>query len=157
MHAQFFTNYIETFLLGVLLFLVLLGLIALSKKKRQREKYDPPFIFGSIRGMYVCYQCDTIFNSPRCPGCDEEAVVPLVQLTGSIIEDERVAAVVSKLQGRNTWKLLIAQTDLGRQANVRAPASRLESSDVEPLVGSDFATDQTANIPVNGSGQSSHN
>jgi hypothetical protein len=55
--------------------------------------------------MYVCYQCDTVFNTVRCPKCDEEAVIPLVHLTGSIVEDKRIAPVIGKLQEHSAWKL----------------------------------------------------
>ena len=104
MLKEFFTDHgVELFPI-VVLFLVLLA-IRSSKKKVRKERPDPPLIYGPIRGMYVCYQCDTVFNTPRCPECLEEAVIPLIHLTGSLTEDERVAAVIGKLQGHTTSKL----------------------------------------------------
>ena len=120
-----FTNYGSAIFLGAFLCIVLTIAISLRKESR-REKPDPPFIFGPIRGMYVCYQFDTIFNTPRCPECLEEAVIPLIRLTGSLIEDERVGAVIGKLQGRSTWKLPIFQTFQDGQAVT--PASWPEAS-----------------------------
>src|SRR5208337_3057154 len=101
---DFFTNHGSVIFLSILLLVVLSGLIS-SRKKSRKERPDLPFIFAPIRGMYVCYQCDTIFNTVRCPKCNEGAVIPLVHLTGSVIEDERVAAVLGRLQRRSTWKL----------------------------------------------------
>src|SRR5271157_5852608 len=93
---NFLTNHgLVTF--PVLLFLLVLSGIIASRKKPRKERPDPPFIFGPIRGMYVCYQCDTIFNTPRCPECLAEAALPLIHLTGSITEDERVAALIRKM------------------------------------------------------------
>jgi hypothetical protein len=76
--------------------------------------------------MYICYQCDTIFNTVRCPQCGEQAVIPLIQLTGNIIENEGVAAVIGKLQGRSTRKLSTFQPFPERQAI--SAASRPEAS-----------------------------
>ncbi len=128
MQNEFFTNHIQAFFLGTLLLTVLAAIIY-PRKKNKKEKPDPPVIFGSIRGMYVCYQCDTIFNTLKCPVCNEEAVVPLIQLTGSIIEDGRVAAVVGKLQRCSTRKLppLLAFQD--EHAVLPAPASKPANGD----------------------------
>ncbi len=108
---------------GLLFLLILWGLIS-SRKKARKERPDPPVVFAPIRGMFVCYQCDTIFNTPRCPECNEEAVVPLIQLTGNIIGDERVAAVIGKLQRRSDWKLPIFQPLEDGLAIVPKAASR---------------------------------
>ncbi len=121
---DFFTNHGSVIFLSVLFFLVLSGLIS-SRKKSRQERPDPPFIFAPIRGMYICYQCDTIFNTVRCAECNEEAIIPLIHLTGSIIEDKRAAAVIGKLQGRSTWKLPTFQTLQDGQAV--ASASRPEA------------------------------
>ncbi len=101
---EFITNHGPVIFLGLLLLLVLSGII-FSGKKSRTEKPDPPSIFAPIRGMYVCYQCDTIFNTAQCPLCNEDAAIPLIHLTGSILENDRLAAVMEKLQGRSTWKL----------------------------------------------------
>jgi hypothetical protein len=122
---DFFTNHGYVIFFSILFFLVLSGIIS-SRKKYRRERPDPPSIFAPIRGMYVCYQCDTIFNTARCPECDEEAVIPLIHLTGSIIEDKRVAAVIGKLEGRGAWKLPVFQTLPDGQAV--ASASRPKAS-----------------------------
>ena len=107
---------------GILLLLVLSGIIS-SRKKSRKEKPDPPAIFGPIRSMYVCYQCDTVFNTPYCPECNEEAVVPLIHLTGIVNDDERVAAVIDKLQNHRTWKLPAFQMLQGEQPVKPEPAS----------------------------------
>lgn len=122
---DFFTNHGPVMFISILVFLVLFGLVS-SRKKSRQERPDPPFIFAPIRGMYICYQCDTIFNTVRCPECNEEAIIPLIHLTGSITEDKRVAAVVAKLQRRSTWKLPTLQTFQDGQAV--ASASRPEAS-----------------------------
>ncbi len=106
---ELFTNHGSAVFLSVLLLLTLASLISSSKKSR-KERPDPPIIFAPIRGMYVCYQCDTIFNTPQCPECNEEAVIPLIHLTGSILENETASAVIGKLQGHHTWKLPTFQT-----------------------------------------------
>jgi len=108
---------------GLLFLLVLSGVIS-SRKKSRKEKPDPPSIFGPIRDMFVCYQCDTIFNTTRCPGCNEEAVIPLIHLTGIVLDDERVAAVIDKLQNHRTWKLPAFQVLQGEQPVMPEPASR---------------------------------
>lgn len=107
---EFFTNHGEVVFVGILLSLVMLLIISTSRRKSRKERPDPPSIYAPIRGMYVCYQCDTIFNTPRCPECNEEAVVPLIHLTGSLIKNERITTVIEKMQGRTTWKLPIFQT-----------------------------------------------
>jgi predicted transcriptional regulator len=125
MLTDLFANHGSVIFLSILLLLVLSGLIS-SRKKARKERPDPPFIFAHIREMYICYQCDTIFNTARCPECNEEGIIPLIHLTGSIIEDERVAAVIGKMQGRSTWKLPIFHTFQNGQAV--ASASRPEVS-----------------------------
>jgi hypothetical protein len=118
---EFISNHGWVIFISAIFLLVLSRFISLSNKYRE-GKPDPPMIFGPIRGMYVCYQCDTIFNTLRCPGCNEEAVIPLIHLTGSIIENERVAAVVGKLQGSSAWKMPTFPTFQDGQAV--KPASR---------------------------------
>ena len=106
-----FTNYDSAIFIGaVLVFVFFLALFS-GKKGRRKEKGDPPAIFGPIRGMFVCYQCDTIFNTTLCPVCHEEASIPLILLTGSIVEDERVAAVTNRLKARANWKLTPLQIE----------------------------------------------
>jgi|GEM_PF-6575552 hypothetical protein len=122
---ELFKDHALVIFISVMFLLVLARLISLSKKSRE-EKPDLPFLFGPIRGMYVCYQCDTIFNMLRCPVCDEEAILPLIHLTGSILENERVAAVIGKMQGRSTWKAPTLQTFQDGQAVT--PASRPRAS-----------------------------
>jgi len=124
MLSEFFTNHVSAIFLGILICLVLSRLIA-SFRKTRKEKPDPPFIFGPIRGMYVCYQCDTVFNTPQCPVCDEQAVIPLIHLTGSVIEDQRVAAVLRRLQEPTILKL---STFKNQQAAATASESRPESA-----------------------------
>ncbi len=110
-----FTNHGSVIFFSILLLVVLSGLIS-SRKKSRKERPDLPLIFAPIRGMYVCYQCDTIFNTARCPKCGEEAVIPLIHLTGSVMEDERVASVLGRLQRRSTWKLPTFQSFQDGQA-----------------------------------------
>ncbi|MDA8306521.1 MAG: hypothetical protein M0Z81_06820 [Deltaproteobacteria bacterium] len=100
-----FTHYASVIFVGAVLAFALSRVLSYGKNSRRKEKSDPPAIFGPIRGMYVCYQCDTIFNTVECPVCHEEALIPLVHLTGSITEDERVAAVTNRLSSRGDWKL----------------------------------------------------
>jgi hypothetical protein len=121
---ELYTNYGSGIFLGTLFCIVLLIAVSVRKKPR-KERPDPPSIFGPIRGMYVCYQCDTIFNTVRCPGCNEDAVIPLVHLTGSILEDNRVASVISKLKERSAWEMPSFQD---KQTATLEPASMLVSS-----------------------------
>jgi hypothetical protein len=122
---DFYTNHGSAIFIGLFLSLFLSLIISSSRKKTRKERPDPPTISGPIRGMYVCYQCDTIFNTDQCPMCGEEAVVPLIHLTGSIMEDERVAVVISKLQKGITWKL---PTFHDGQPIAEASASRPKST-----------------------------
>lgn len=122
----FFTNYGSAIFVGILLCVTLSHVISSSRKSR-KEKPDPEPVFASIHGMYVCYQCDTIFNTPQCPKCNEDAVIPLVHLTGSVIEDERVTAILDKLQQHNSWKIPAFQE--GQAVTLlHAPSSKPESS-----------------------------
>ena len=105
---DFFANYGSMVFLGALILLVMSRIISSSRKSR-KERSDPPFMFGPIRGMYVCYQCDTIFNTPKCPVCNEDATIPLIHLTGSVMQFERVSALISKLQENNSWKIPVSQ------------------------------------------------
>jgi hypothetical protein len=122
MMSELITNHVSAIFLGILITLVLTRIIASAKKSR-KEKLDPPFIFGPIRGMYVCYQCDTIFNSVRCPACNEEAIIPLIYLTGSISQDERVANVIRRLREPVVLKLSTFQKG---QPIIAEPESRPE-------------------------------
>jgi hypothetical protein len=122
---EFFTDHGFVIFLSVTFLLVLSSFISFNKRYRG-EKPDPPMIFGPIRGMYVCYQCDTIFNTCRCPKCNEEAIIPLIHLTGSVLENEKVAAVIGKLQGSSAWKVPTFQTFQEGQAVT--PASRRKGS-----------------------------
>jgi hypothetical protein len=102
---ELFANHGSSIFIGILLCLVILLVLSASRKKSRQERPDSPPIFGPIRGMYVCYACDTIFNTARCPTCAEEAVIPLVQLTGTIAEDDRIAVVISKLREPGPYRL----------------------------------------------------
>lgn len=113
-------HYASVILIVAALALVLSRILAASRRARRRERPDPEAIFGPIRGMYVCYQCDTVFNTAYCPGCHEEAVVPLINLTGSILESENVVAIVSRIKARTNWKLAAVPSEQAIQA---APAS----------------------------------
>ena len=104
MLRELFTNHGQVTFIVILLWVVLMGVI-FSRKKPRKERPDPPSLFGPIRGMYVCYQCDTIFNTPQCPVCEEVARIPLHHLTGSVIENERLATVIDRLQVSSTWEL----------------------------------------------------
>ncbi|MGC9197009.1 MAG: hypothetical protein ACP5IL_16380 [Syntrophobacteraceae bacterium] len=97
MLSQFFSQYSSAILIVAVLAFALARSVSGVKRSRRREKPDPAPVFGPIRGMYVCYQCDLIFNTAQCPGCQEEAKVPLIHLTGSILEDERVSAVTNRI------------------------------------------------------------
>lgn len=121
---EFFTNHGEVVFVGILLSLVMLLIISTSRRKSRKERPDPPSIYAPIRGMYVCYQCDTIFNTTQCPKCAEDAVIPLVHLTGCITENDGIAAVINKIQGRGTWKFPVLHD---RLPFTLAPASRPES------------------------------
>jgi len=125
-----FTNHGSAIFLGTLLCIVLVGVISRRQKPRE-ERPDPPEIFAPIRGMYVCYECDTVFNTIRCPKCNEDAVIPLVHLTGSIEEDKRIASVVAKLQEHSTWNLPVFQD---KQVVALAPPCRPEPSNGVPKV-----------------------
>lgn len=151
MQAEISMNPVQMIFLGVLFFLVLSSLICSQKKRGRRERPDPVIIYGPIRAMYVCYQCDTIFNSSRCPRCNEEAVVPLIQLTGSIMEDERIAAVVGRLQGPGTRKSLNPETLREEQRVRRMAAPGLELSSGEQPAGWDCTIAQRVGVPLNGS------
>lgn len=114
------TNYASELFIVTALGLILWRIVAANRRAQRKEKPDPPAIYGPIRGMYVCHQCDTIFNTTYCPGCHEEAVVPLINLTGSILEDENVAAIVSRLKARANWKPASVPSEQAVQA---APAA----------------------------------
>ena len=120
---ELFRNHGQAAFIVILLGVVLLGVI-LSKRKFRKEKPDRPPIFGPIRAMYVCYNCDTIFNTVRCPMCREEATIPLIQLTGSVIQNERLTAMLDRLQMRGTFKL---PTSRGGEKHAPTPASRPEA------------------------------
>ncbi len=122
MLSELFTNHSQAAFIVILLWVVLLGVI-FSRSKSRKERPDPPSIFGPIRGMYVCYQCDTIFNTAQCPTCFEEAMIPLIQLTGSVIQNERLAAMIDRLQVRSTWEL---PTFHDGETDTPTPASRPE-------------------------------
>jgi hypothetical protein len=47
------------------------------------DREDPEMICAPIHGLFVCHQCDTVFNTRICPNCREDAMIPLVNLTGS--------------------------------------------------------------------------
>jgi len=123
MLSELFTNHSQAAFVIILLWVVLLGVI-FSRRKSRKERPDPPCIFGPIRGMYVCYQCDTIFNTPQCPTCNEEAAIPLIHLTGSIIQNERLTAMIDRLQVRSTWILQISQDG---ETDTPTPALRPEA------------------------------
>jgi uncharacterized alpha/beta hydrolase family protein len=121
MLSEFVTNHGEAAFVVILLWVVLLGVI-FSRRKSRKERLDPPSIFAPIRGLFVCYQCDTIFNTPQCPVCEEEAAIPLIHLTGSVIQNERLSTLIDRLQERGTLKLPVFQyTDADAPA---AAASR---------------------------------
>jgi hypothetical protein len=121
---EVYTNHGSAIFLGTLLCFVLFCILSSGRKSR-KEKPDPPSLFAPIHGMYVCYQCDTIFNTAQCPICGEEAAIPLVHLTGSITEHESLAVVIGKLQEHSTWKL---PTFPARQAIILAPPPGPKSS-----------------------------
>jgi hypothetical protein len=102
--SELYIDHGSAIFIGTLLCTVLAG-VMFSRKKPRLERPEPPAIFGPIRGMYVCYQCDTIFNTTRCPRCKEDAAIPLVQLTGSIEEDKKLSSVIGKLKDPGAWKL----------------------------------------------------
>jgi hypothetical protein len=97
MLSRFFSQYASAIFIVAVLAFALARSVSGVKRSGRKEKPDPPPVFGPIRGMYVCYQCDLIFNTARCPGCQEEALIPLIHLTGSIQEDERVSAVTKRI------------------------------------------------------------
>ena len=121
---ELFTNHGWEIFSGTFFCLVLIFILP-SGRKSLKERPGPPSFFAPIHGMYVCYQCDTIFNTARCPTCGEEAAIPLVHLTGSITEHESLAVVIGKLQEHSTWKL---PTFPARQAIILAPPPGPKSS-----------------------------
>ncbi len=125
MLSELFTNHGESVFIVALVWVVLLGVI-FSRRKSRKERPDPPSIFGPIRGMYVCYQCDTIFNTAQCPRCHAEAMIPLIQLTGSVIQNERLSAMIDRLQVRSTWKMPAFE---GSETDTPTPAPRPEAVD----------------------------
>ncbi len=120
-----FTHYASEIFIGAVLAFALTRAISSGGKSRRKEKPDLPAVFGPIRGMYVCYQCDTVFNTAQCPGCREEALIPLIHLTGSIEEDGRVVAVAKRLSARVNSKRAPLQNE---QVVQPSPASLPESS-----------------------------
>jgi len=124
MLSELIANHGESVFVVVLLWVVLLG-VMFSRRKSRKEAPDPPAIFGPIRGMYVCYQCDTIFNTTQCPVCREEAVIPLIHLTGTISQNEKLSVMMGRLQERSTLKL---PTFEDIEAVKPAPSSRAESA-----------------------------
>ncbi|MDR3569997.1 MAG: hypothetical protein P4L43_18395 [Syntrophobacteraceae bacterium] len=124
-----FTHYALEIFMGAVFVFALSRIVSSGRNYRRREKPDPPAIFGPIRGMYVCYQCDTIFNTTQCPGCYEEASIPLIYLTGSIMEDERVRAVARRLNTRANRKPAPLQNE--QTVVPPAPASVAQSANGE--------------------------
>jgi hypothetical protein len=100
---ELYAHHGSAIFLGTLICVVLLSAILSLRKKPRKDRPEPPAIFGPIRGMYVCYQCDTVFNTPQCPTCREEATIPLIHLTGSIVQNDRFTAMIDRLQVRSTW------------------------------------------------------
>jgi len=123
MLTELFMNHSQAAFIAILLGVVLVGVI-FSRRRPRKERPDPPSIFGPIRGMFVCYQCDTVFNTALCPRCHEEAMIPLIQLTGSVIQNERLTAMLDRLQMRGTFKL---PTSRGGEKHAPTPASRPEA------------------------------
>jgi hypothetical protein len=121
---ELYAHHGSVIFLGTLVCIVILG-ATFARTKPRKEKPDPPAIFGPIRGMYVCYQCDTVFNTIRCPNCDEDAVIPLVHLTGSIVQNDRIMAMTDRLQVRSTRKLPTRQND---ETDRPAPTYRPEAT-----------------------------
>ena len=124
MLSELLTNHGEAAFIVVLLGVAFLGVL-LSRRKSRSEKPDPPSIFGPIRGMYVCYQCDTVFNTAQCPVCHEEATIPLIHLTGSVILNERLTAMMGRIKERSAWN---SQTIGESEAATPVPASRPATS-----------------------------
>ncbi|MGC8491064.1 MAG: hypothetical protein ACP5SH_04930, partial [Syntrophobacteraceae bacterium] len=123
MLSELFTNHGSAVFMVAFTAFVLSCVMASGRKFRRKEKLDPPPIFGPIRGMYVCYQCDTIFNTALCPNCNEEASIPLIHLTGSIQEDERVAAITNRIKTRGDWKLSLPRGEQAVPASLPNPAN----------------------------------
>ena len=121
---ELYAHHGSAIFLGTLICVVLLGAISLRKKPR-KQRPEPPAIFGPIRGMYVCYQCDTVFNTPQCPTCHEEATIPLIHLTGSIAQNDRFTAMIDKFQEHNVCKLPAFED---KRVGVLEPARRPKSS-----------------------------
>ena len=86
---------------GMLLGGISLAIKQNTKYKRYKRRKDLNFeyvsmnqpsdgaerpVFAPIRKMYICYQCDTVFNTDICPNCQEKAVIPLSRLTGIVTE-----------------------------------------------------------------------
>ena len=127
-----FTHYASKIFIGAVLTFALSRFVACGKKKRRKEKPDPAAIFGPIRGMFVCYQCDTVFNTSQCPGCHEEGSIPLIHLTGSILEDERVAAVANRMNGRPGRKAASFNNELMVQPG-QAPVPEAPNGDASEV------------------------
>ena len=125
MLSELFTNHGESAFIVALIGVVLLGVI-FSRRKSRKERPDPPSIFGPIRGMFVCYQCDTIFNTDQCPRCHTEAMIPLIKLTGSVIQNERLNAMIDRLQVRSTWEMPAFEDS---ETDAPTPAPRPEAVD----------------------------
>jgi hypothetical protein len=124
MLGELITNHGESVFIVLLFWVVLTGVI-FSRKKPRKERPDPPSIFGPIHGMYVCYQCDTIFNTARCPVCCEDAAIPLISLTGSVTQSEKLTAAINRLQARSTSELPVFQ---GSESYTSMPASEPEGA-----------------------------
>ena len=123
MVSELLANHGEAAFIIILLWVVFLGVL-FSRRKSRSEKPDPPSIYGPIRGMYVCYQCDTIFNTEQCPVCYEQATIPLIHLTGSVILNDRLTAMMGRLQERSTLKLpTLVNGEAATPASASKPAS----------------------------------
>jgi hypothetical protein len=117
-----FSEYATAVFMAAVLAFAIARVVSSGKNSRRREKPDPVPVFGPIRGMYVCYQCDTIFNTAQCPYCREEASIPLIHLTGSLLEDERVSVVTRRIDVRAGRNLPALQNELA----ATAPATALK-------------------------------
>lgn len=130
MISGLFTNYGSAVFIVAFTAFILSCVMASGRKFRRKEKPDPVPIFGPIRGLYVCYQCDTVFNTAQCPNCHEEAAIPLIYLTGSILEDERVVAITNRIKTRGDWKLSLPQGEQPAPASLPNPSNGKDSSEV---------------------------